>query len=46
MPKCCPNCYLYEECDRRGECCTECDFFENGTCVLKRSELEELGTVK
>ncbi|MEM1689440.1 MAG: hypothetical protein QXX33_00440 [Candidatus Hadarchaeales archaeon] len=48
MPRCCPNCYLFEECDQKGECCEECDFFENGRCALKsRDILDEIsGKVK
>jgi hypothetical protein len=36
--KCCPNCYLFEPCEKRGECCPDCDFYENGECALSKRE--------
>jgi hypothetical protein len=36
--KCCPNCYLFEACEKREECCPECDFYENGKCALSERE--------
>lgn len=38
VPRCCPSCYLYEDCEERGECCEECDFYNKGKCMLKEKE--------
>ncbi|MDI6883911.1 MAG: hypothetical protein QMD00_02050 [Hadesarchaea archaeon] len=41
MPKCCSNCYFYEECDHPNECCPKCDFYSDGECTLSKEEPEE-----
>ena len=33
MPKCCPKCYMYDECENRNKCCPECDYYSNGDCL-------------
>ncbi|MEM3420755.1 MAG: hypothetical protein QW315_00655 [Candidatus Hadarchaeum sp.] len=41
MPKCCKNCYLYDDCENRNECCEECDFYSDGECTLAEDEWQE-----
>jgi len=38
MPKCCPKCYMYYECENRNECCSECDFYLGGECLYAEQD--------
>lgn len=38
VPRCCPSCYLYEDCEKRNECCEECDFYSRGRCMLSEKD--------
>ena len=42
MPKCCPRCPMYEECEDRNECCPKCDYYSNGECLYTEKEAEIL----
>ena len=43
MPRCCSNCYMYDECENRNECCSECDYYSGGECLYSEVEpYEEL----
>jgi hypothetical protein len=43
MPKCCSNCYIYDACENRNECCQECDYYSGGECLYSEVEpYEEL----
>ena len=41
MPKCCPKCYMYDECDHQNGCCSECDYYSNGECIYSEMESYE-----
>jgi|GEM_PF-1151038 len=41
--KCCFKCYMYDECENRNECCSECDYYSNGECFYSEvAPYEEL----
>ncbi len=43
MPKCCTHCYMFDECENRNECCSECDYYSNGECFYSEvAPYEEL----
>ena len=42
MPKCCPKCWQYYECENRNECCPECDYYSSGKCIYSEVEPYEL----
>jgi len=43
MPKCCTQCYMYDECENRNGCCPECDYYSNGECLYSVEPYEEIG---
>jgi len=38
MPRCCIKCYMFDECENKNECCAECDYFSDGTCLYAEEE--------
>lgn len=38
MPRCCIKCYMFDECENKIECCAECDYFSDGTCLYAEEE--------
>ncbi len=42
MPKCCTKCYMFDECDNKNECCSECDYYSDAKCLYaEEGEFEE-----
>ena len=44
MTKCCENCWNYDECAMKAQCCEECDYFSEGDCTFGKEELNNWGT--
>jgi len=38
MSRCCIKCYMFDECENKIECCAECDYFSDGTCLYAEEE--------
>gem|GEM_PF-1581126 len=41
MPRCCENCWYYDNCSKKNECCEDCDYFEDGKCRFKQDKYSE-----